>query len=588
VTVEQRKNLAAGIAGPLSSKRMISPGEHTAELHEHPPPDPRRWVTLAIVVIAALIVVLDNTVLTVAIPSILADFHTTLPSLQWVLTGYSLVFATLLIIGGRLGDVFGHRRMFIVGAALFGGGSLLAALSWSVPSLLVGESLIEGIGASMMLPATLAILSNTFQGRERATAFAAWGATIGLGGALGPLLGGFLTTNYTWRWAFGINVIIAPLAILGALLFIPRGVRARTRLSIDVPGAMLVAAGMFLLVFGLNEVGKYGWWKALSSFEVAGVTLFPQSAGVSVLPFIFLLSAAFLFAFYKYERARERSDRDPLFEFGQLRHKGFRYGLITAGILSMGQLGLFFVIPVFLQEAEHLSALDNGLWMLPVGIFLLIGAQVGGRMTRRINTTRVVQIGIVLEVIGLVIIAFSVHPGLTLTDLLPGWLIFGFGIGFANSQLTNVVLSDVDPDKSGVASGANSTSRQVGSALGVAVIGAAFASLTARHTTSALQASSLPAQVKTAAQQGVHAYGAGFRPGAKVPPDVARQLSHALTTGITSGTRGSLLIAAGFVTFGAFMSLLIPRVQAFDADTIDPTLDRVEIVPDRPAPAPAH
>jgi len=563
---------------------MISPEEQTPE-HQ---PDPRRWVTLAIVVIAALIVVLDNTVLTVAIPSILADFHTTLPSLQWVLTGYSLVFATLLIIGGRLGDVYGHRRMFIVGAALFGGGSLLAALSWSVPSLLVGESLIEGIGASLMLPATLAIISTNFQGRERASAFAAWGAVIGLGGALGPLLGGFLTTNYSWRWAFGINVIVAPLAIVGALVFIARDSLTRKRLAIDVPGALLVAAGMFLLVFGLNEVARYGWWKPLDNFAVGGVDVWPQSIGVSVLPFVFVASAAFLFGFYRYERARERRNGDPLFEFGQLRHKGFRYGLLTAGILSMGQLGLFFVIPVFLQEAEHLSALDNGLWMLPVGIFLLIGAQVGGRMTRRINTTYVVRIGIVLEVIGLVIIAFSVHPGLTLADLLPGWLTFGFGIGFANSQLTNVVLSDIDPEKSGVASGANSTARQVGSALGVAVIGAAFASLTARNTTDALHASSLPASVKQTAISGVHASGAAFRPGAKVPADIATTLSHALSTGITDGTRGALLIAAGFVSIGMIMSMLIPRVYVPGVDEVDLTIDRVEIVPDQPAPAPAH
>jgi EmrB/QacA subfamily drug resistance transporter len=545
-------------------------------------------VTLTIVVAAALIVVLDNTVLTVAIPSILADFHTTLPSLQWVLTGYSLVFATLLIIGGRLGDVFGHRRMFILGAALFGGGSLLAALSWSVPSLLVGESLIEGIGASLMLPATLAIISTNFQGRERATAFAAWGAVIGLGGALGPLLGGFLTTNYSWRWAFGINVIVAPIAIVAAFAFIPRGARSTKRLAIDVPGALLVASGMFLLVFGLNEVGKYGWWKPLENFDLFGVDVWPSSVGVSVLPFVFLASAAFLFAFYRYERARERADRDPLFEFGQLRHRGFRYGLITAGILSMGQLGLFFVIPVFLQEAEHLSALENGLWMLPVGVFLIAGAQVGGRMTRRINTTRVVQIGILLEVIGLVTIAFTVHPGITLTELLPGWLLFGFGIGFANSQLTNVVLSDIDPEKSGVASGANSTSRQVGSALGVAVIGAAFASLTARNTTDALKASSLPGPVRDAAISGVHASGAGYHPGTKLAPGVAQSLSHALTSGITDGTRGALLIAAAFVTFGAIVSLLIPRVTVPGVDDVDLVIDRVEIVPDQVAPSPAH
>src|SRR3954462_7840500 len=180
---------------------------------------PGQWVGLAVTIVAAFIVVLDNTGLNVAIPTILRDLHTRLPSLQWVITGYALTFAALLIIGGRLGDIYGHRRVFIVGAALFGAGSLLASVSTSVPQLVLGEALIEGIGASLMLPATLAILSVTFQGRERATAFAAWGATAGVAAACGPLVGGFLTTNYSWRWSFRINVIIAPLVIIGALLY---------------------------------------------------------------------------------------------------------------------------------------------------------------------------------------------------------------------------------------------------------------------------------------------------------------------------------------------------------------------------------
>src|SRR3954453_6802679 len=188
----------------------------TAVLH---PPDPRRWITLTIVIISAFIVVLDNPVLNVAIPTILREFHTTLPSLEWVVTGYALTFATLLIIGGRLGDIYGHRRIFVIGAALFGVGSLLASVSTSVGELVLGEAIIEGIGASLMLPATLAILSGTFRGRERATAFAAWGATAGVAAAMGPVIGGFLTTNYSWRWSFRINVIVAPLAVIGALVF---------------------------------------------------------------------------------------------------------------------------------------------------------------------------------------------------------------------------------------------------------------------------------------------------------------------------------------------------------------------------------
>src|ERR1700682_135351 len=222
--------------------------------------DPRRWFTLVIVISAALIVVLDNSVLNVAIPTILREFHTTLPSLQWVVTGYALTFATLLIIGGRLGDLYGHRRGFTIGAALFGAGSLLASLSGSVPSLVLGEAIIEGIGASLMLPTTLAILSTTFRGRERATAFAAWGETAGAAAAFGPVVGGFLTTNFSWRWSFGINVVIAPLAIVGAILFMRKSVRGAKRVRIDLPGAILAASGMFLLVFGLTEGGVYGWF----------------------------------------------------------------------------------------------------------------------------------------------------------------------------------------------------------------------------------------------------------------------------------------------------------------------------------------
>ena len=208
--------------------------------------DPRRWITLTIIVISAFIVVLDNTVLNVAIPTIMREFDTTLPSLEWVITGYALTFATFLIIGGRLGDVFGHRRVFVIGAALFGVGSLLASISHSVGMMILGEALIEGLGASLMLPATLAILSTTFHGRERATAFAAWGATAGVAVAFGPVVGGFLTNFYSWRWAFRINVVIAPLAIIGAMLFMQRGERGAHRVKVDIPGAFLIAIGHVL------------------------------------------------------------------------------------------------------------------------------------------------------------------------------------------------------------------------------------------------------------------------------------------------------------------------------------------------------
>lgn len=223
---------------------------------------------LATVVLSAL----DTSILNVSIPTILREMHTTVPTLQWVLTGYSLTYATLLIIGGRLGDIYGHRRMFIVGVTLFGIGSLIASMSTSVGMLIVREAIVEGIGAALMVPATLAIMSITFTGRERAKAFAAWGAAAGASVAFGPVLGGFLTTNYSWRWSFRINVVVAPIAAISALVLIRNDERkARTR--IDLPGAALIAASMFLFVFALSNGGIYGWFEPLRSFTIAGVTV---------------------------------------------------------------------------------------------------------------------------------------------------------------------------------------------------------------------------------------------------------------------------------------------------------------------------
>jgi EmrB/QacA subfamily drug resistance transporter len=542
-------------------------------------PDPRRWVTLAVVVVTALIVVLDNTVLTVAIPTILRDFDTTLPAVEWVITGYALTFASLLIIGGRLGDVYGHRRTFVIGAALFCGGSLLAALSWNIPSLIVGEALIEGIGASLMLPATLSILSTTFQGRERATAFGAWGATVGVGLALGPVVGGILTTNATWRWAFGINVIVAPLAIVGALVFIARDRPAAKRIKIDVPGACLVAVGLFLFVFALSEGARYGWFRPLETFTIAGAEVWRDDRAVSFIPLVMVIAVVILFAFYKLERWKERHDLSPLFEFGELRHRGFRYGLVTSSVLAMGQMGMFFVLPVFLQDAKHLTAETNGFWMLPFGVFMIIGSQVGGYLTRHLGTTRVVQVGLVLEMVGLVVLAFAVDPSMSFVDLLLPSAVFGVGIGFASSQLTNVILSDISADKAGMASGTNSTVRQVGSALGVAVVGSVFASLTLQRTVDAVRASGLPAALRDTAVAGVHTQGAGFPVPSGTPAAEAATLSHALAWGITDAIQPALLLAAAFVAVGAVLSLLLPQtppVPRSEATPVPELLDTRE------------
>jgi EmrB/QacA subfamily drug resistance transporter len=544
---------------------------------------------LVIAITAAFIVVLDNSVLNVSIPTIVRDLHTTLPSVQWVITGYALTFAALLIIGGRLGDAYGHRRIFVIGLALFGAGSLLASVSTSVGELILGEAVIEGIGASLMMPTTLAILSGTFRGHERAKAFAAWGATAGVAAAFGPVVGGWLTTNYSWRWSFRINVIVAPLAIVGAMVFMKRTANPVRRIRIDVPGALLIASGMFLLVFAFSQGGVYGWWEPLKDFTISGNVVWPASRGVSLIPLIIAVATSLLVTFVWLELRIERSGRDPLFEFAHLGLRTYRYGLITVSVLAMGQLGLSFVLPVFLQDAKHLSAATNGLWMLPTGLFLIVGSQVGGRLTRRFGTVTIVRTGLLMYAVGILLILRVVSLNITVWDLLPGLGLYGFGIGFALAQLTNVILSEIPPEGTGGASGANSTVRQVGSALGVSVIGSLLTVQTIRAATSRIQASSLSASVKAQTIAGVHDSSSGYvAPGSLSAGDRAVVRS-ALEHGVVSGTRFALVFAAFVIALGALFSLLIPggrsrvghpAVRASDIDPVEPIVHVATVVGD--------
>jgi EmrB/QacA subfamily drug resistance transporter len=443
--------------------------------------DPRRWITLGIMLTAVLIVGLDSTVLNVAIPTILREFKTTLPSLQWVITGYSLTFAALLIIAGRLGDIFGSRRMFIIGASLFALGSLIASLSTGVPSLVIGEAIIEGAGASLMLPATMSIMSGTFVGRERATAFSAWGAVLGAAVAFGPLLGGFLTTNYSWRWAFRVNVIVAPVAVLGALLFVRRTPRGTGRERIDFPGALLIASGMFMLVFAISEGATYGWFTAKKPLDIFGAKIWPTSMPASIVPVAFALSAGLLFTFYRVQRYKEHTGRGPLFDFSNLQRPAFRFGTITLLLMAMGQVAFLLVMSVVLQDGRHLSAITTGLWLVPSGVAIVAGSQLGNFLTRRIGTTNVVRAGLSLVATGLAACAIADSPNLSFLALLPGFALVGIGIGFAGSQLNNVILSDVPAERSGAASGANTTVRMIGSSLGIAVISSMLTTQTNRQ-----------------------------------------------------------------------------------------------------------
>jgi EmrB/QacA subfamily drug resistance transporter len=523
------------------------------------PPDPKRWVALVILSSSLFIIVLDNTILNVAVPTIIREFHTQVSALQWVISGYSLIFASLLISYGRLGDIYGRRKLFFFGATLFAIGSLVASLSQSVVQLFIGESLLEGIGAAAMLPATLSIISATFKGRERGLAFAVWGAVAGGAGALGPWIGGILTTYYSWRWAFRINVVIAPVAIIAAIFYVTDS-RDERASGLDLPGVPLITLGLASLVFGIIEAGRYGWWRPIGDQSIGGWK-WPVHA-VSVVPVALGAAVIFLGLFVLVEMRRAEHGRPVVFDFRDLVHRGFRYGLINTTVLAMGEFGAFFVLPIFLQAGLHLSAVRAGTWLLPAGIMAFVGGGVGGRLSHRFGPKYVITIGLTLEACGIwwYVMAFSPHT--TFWDLLPGLILHGIGIGFATSQLTNVVLSDIPPEKAGSASGASGMVRQVGTALGIALIGAIFVSQATTHVAHDLASiPGMPVAVQHQIVKGIsNGVGGGATPTIHGTAAEAAAVSTIVSRSVSKAAKPAVAFAGAVVTLGALISLLVPNI----------------------------
>ena len=537
------------------------------------PADPKRWIALVILSSALFIIVLDNTILNVAVPTIIRQFHTQVSSLQWVISGYSLVFASLLISFGRLGDIYGRRKLFFTGAALFAVGSLIASLSQSVFQLFLGESLLEGIGAAMMLPATLSILSATFRGRERGVAFAVWGSVAGGAGALGPWIGGILTTDYSWRWAFRVNVVIAPLAILAGIFYVHDSRDERAK-GLDFAGVAAVTVGLLALVFGIIEAARYGWWKPIGDLSLGGWK-WPLHS-ISIVPVSLAVAVVVLTIFVRLELARVKADKAVVFDFSDLVHKGFRYGLINTTVLAMGEFGAFFVLPIFLQGGLHLTAIRSGTWLLPAGGMAFVGGGIGGQLSRRLGPKYVITIGLTFEALGiwLYVAAFGQHT--TFLSLLPALMLHGIGIGFATSQLTNVVLSDIPPQKAGSASGAAGMVRQVGTALGIALIGAIFVAQVASHLTDNLaHQSAIPAQVSAELVKGAGDISGGAataHSGAQMTPATVKAVTAVESKSISQAARPAVAFAGAVVTIGALISLLVPNIPAEADPNTDPSL----------------
>ena len=504
----------------------------------------RRWFGLVFISLGVALIIVDSTIVNVAVPSIVEDLGISSTQVQWVQEAYTLVFASLLLLFGSLADKFGRRRMMLIGIVIFTAASVLAGLA-PTGDLLILARLVQGVGGAMVLPTTLSLINATFRGRERGIAFAVWGSTIGGMVAVGPLLGGWLTTAFSWRWAFGINVPLGILIFIGVLLTVTESREARYG-KIDFVGAALSVLIFGPLVFGLIEGRTYGWWLTDTALEIGDFT-WPYE--LSPVPIAFAISALALVSFILWERRRKRTGKSVLLEFSLLRIPSFRNGNIAAMVVSLGEFGIILTLPLWLQFVLGFDALQTGFLLLSLAIGSFVASGFAGATSGRISPVTIVRVGLVAEIVGIASVGLIIAPTAAWGWLIPALFVYGFGVGLATAQLTGVILVDIPVEMSGQGSGTQSTSRQVGSALGVAILGTILFTSTAAILTSELQDQNLPAaQIDQVVSAVVDSAGAAIA-GLEADPQTA-EIADAAKSAFSDGTRLSAFVAAGFLVVG--------------------------------------
>ena len=429
----------------------------------------RKWIPIIILASGQFVMTLDSSVMNVSISQITADLNTSIQGVQAAITFYTLVMAAFMLTGAKLGDIAGRNRVFAVGLAVYGVGSLTTALSPSLPVLLIGWSGIEGLGAVMVIPGIAALTAANYQGKDRALAYALIGGITAVAVALGPLIGGWVTTNYSWRWVFAGEtvVVIGILLVRGQIAAAPRPER---RPRLDYVGSALSAAALGLIVFGILMSSKWGFVEPRAALTIGGTEITPL--GFSVVPFLILGGLGVLAGFVLWEERLGRLGRDRLVDTGLLRIPHLRAGLSTLLSQQLVLMGIFFVIPVYLQVVIGFDAFETGKRLLPLSISMLVFAMAGPRIAGRRSPRAVAQMGLVAISAGATVMLATLDVNLNDTGFKLALILIGAGAGLLASQLGNVIMSSVDPSKSSETGGLQGTALNLGASLGTALVGA--------------------------------------------------------------------------------------------------------------------
>jgi EmrB/QacA subfamily drug resistance transporter len=495
----------------------------------------RKWRVLTVVCVAVFMLLLDITVVNVALPNIDKELDTSFTDLQWVVDAYALTLAAMMLNAGSLGDLLGRKRVFLAAIALFTIASALCGAATSPLWLIVARG-AQGIGGAGMFAVSLAIISQEFHGRERGTAFGIWGAVVGLAVAIGPLVGGALTTYVGWRWIFFVNVPIGIACVLAGLRELHES-RDEEHGGFDLPGLVTLTAGLFSVVLGLLRGNDWGW----SSGRVIG---------------LFAGGTALLVAFAAIELRRE----SPMFDFRLFRVPTFSGAQITAFAISAGMFSQFLYLALYLQNILGYSAVATGVRFLPLSVMSFFVAPIAGRLSARVPVRLLLSGGLALNGLALLLM-WDIQLDSGWTTLLAGFLVAGVGIGLVNAPLASTAVSVVEPRRAGMASGINNTFRQVGIATGIAALGAVFQSRITSHIASSGKVPS--GQVDRFAQ----AVSSGVTQQAlqAVPPQARSDAEALAHSAFISGLNGILFVASFVLFAGAVLAFVLVRRQDFVA-----------------------
>ncbi|MFL6289123.1 MAG: MFS transporter [Actinomycetes bacterium] len=423
----------------------------------------KRWWPLVALATAQFVMVLDQSVMNVSISTLVDDFDTTVTTIQAVITLYCLVMAMFMLTGAKIGDIMGRRRAFAVGLVIYGCGSLMTALAPNVGVLTLGWSILEGLGASLVLPALAALIAGNFEGRERKIAYAVIGGVAGAGIAIGPILGGWATTELSWRVVF-LGEVALVVFMLAMTPLIADAVREGRAPKLDLVGTFLSASGLGLIVLGVLQSSTWGLVQPKDSPV--------EPFGLSLAPFVIGLGGVLIWTFVAWQRHREQAGADPLVHLALLKVATLRSGLMGLFSQNLILMGVFFVVPLYLQLVLGMDALETGIKMLPVSITMFLASAIGSRLSTRYTVRTIVRGGLVTTVVATIILLATVKPDLAEGSFALAMALLGIGMGMLASQLGNVVQSSVDASGRAEAGGLQYTGQQLGSSLGVALIGA--------------------------------------------------------------------------------------------------------------------